>query len=366
MTGLKFLCRKKTIQKKVIKAMKKNLLPVRQNYFKANLHMHTTESDGRMTPEETKAYYKERGYSIVAFTDHDIIAPHHYLNDKNFLTITSMETYFNTDLFRKIDYDFIKTYHLSFFAKDPDNFKCPAFSERYIERAHSLALVQDESRAYDYDREYSQKFINQIIKECNEKGFLVSYNHPMWSLQNYKDYCDLEGLWGVEVFNTAGAVACMPDNEQAFLDLIHDGKKVFPIAADDAHSHASACGGWVMVGADKLEYKTVMTSLENGDFYASSGPEIKEFSFEDGKVFVRCSDAVKIYVNTERRTGWAKNAGEGEQITEAEFNVSNYLNITREEKDRLLWKPFIRLTVVDKSGHRAYTRAYFLEEFIDL
>lgn len=345
--------------------MKKHLLPLKGNYFKANLHMHTTESDGRMTPEETKAFYKERGYSIVAFTDHDIIAPHHYLNDENFLTITSMETYFNTDLFRKIDYDFVQTYHLSFFAKDPDNFKLPAFSERYIERAHSLKFVQEESKIYDYDREYTQKFINKLIKECNEAGFLVSYNHPMWSLQNYKDYCDLEGLWGVEVSNTAGNVACMPDNEQAFLDFIHDGKQVFPIGADDAHSTASAAGSWVMVGADKLEYKTVMTSLEKGDFYASAGPEITEFSVEDGIVKVKCSPASKIYVNTERRTGWCKNA-DGELLTEAEFNITNYLNITKQEKDRLPWKPFIRLTVVDEKGKRAYTRAYFLEEFIEL
>jgi len=344
--------------------MKKQLLPQTQNTYKANLHMHTTESDGRMTPEETKAYYKDHGYSIVAFTDHDIIAPHHYLNDENFLTITSMETYFNTSLFRKIDYDFVQTYHLSFFAKDPDNFECPAFSERYIERSHSLKFVKDESKKYDYDREYTQEFINKLIKECNEKGFLVSYNHPMWSLQNFRDYCDLEGLWGVEVSNTAGAVACMPDNEQAFIDFLRDGKQVFPICADDAHSTASACGGWVMVKADKLEYKTVMTALEKGDFYSSTGPSIDELSYEDGKLYVKCSNVRKIYVNTERRTGWVKNMDDS-PITEAEFNISNYLNITKQEKDRLPWKPFIRLTVVDEKGNRAYTRAYFLEEFID-
>jgi hypothetical protein len=55
-----------------------------------------------------------------------------------------------------------------------------------------------------------------------------------------------------------------------------------------------------------------------------------------------------------------------ELLTEAEFNITNYLNITKQEKDRLPWKPFIRLTVVDEKGKRAYTRAYFLEEFIEL
>lgn len=40
------------------------------------MHMHTTVSDGPMTPEEVKAAYKERGYSIVAFTDHEVIVDH--------------------------------------------------------------------------------------------------------------------------------------------------------------------------------------------------------------------------------------------------------------------------------------------------
>lgn len=345
--------------------MKRYFLPNTGNYYKANMHTHTTVSDGRMTPEEVKEYYKNRGYSIVAFTDHDIITTHHELNDKNFLAITAMETYFNTDLFRTIDYDFVKTYHLSFFAKDPDNLVCPAFSERYIERAHSLAYVKEQMNVYDYEREYSQKFINRIIKECSNAGFLVSYNHPKWSLQNYKDYCDLEGLWGIEVFNTASAVSCLPDNDQAFIDFIDDGKNVYPIAADDAHGIESSCGGWIMLNSDKLEYKSVMTSLENGDFYASTGPAIKEFSYEDGKINVKCTEAVKIYVNTERRTGWTKNAVD-EPITEAVFDISNYLNITKQEKDRLFRKPYVRLTVKDKNGNFAHTRAYFIKKFIDL
>ena len=56
--------------------MKKNLLPQVPQYFKANLHTHTTISDGKLTPEEVKAAYMERGYQIVAFTDHEVCVPH--------------------------------------------------------------------------------------------------------------------------------------------------------------------------------------------------------------------------------------------------------------------------------------------------
>jgi hypothetical protein len=38
---------------------------------KANLHTHTTESDGRLTPAQTIDHYHQRGYDILAITDHN-------------------------------------------------------------------------------------------------------------------------------------------------------------------------------------------------------------------------------------------------------------------------------------------------------
>lgn len=37
--------------------MKKYLIPNEGKFYKANLHMHTTVSDGKMTPEEVKEEY---------------------------------------------------------------------------------------------------------------------------------------------------------------------------------------------------------------------------------------------------------------------------------------------------------------------
>ena len=71
--------------------MKKYLLPEKGNYYKAELHIHTTVSDGTNTPEELKKLHKEQGYSIIAITDHDILLPHNELTDENFLAITAAE-----------------------------------------------------------------------------------------------------------------------------------------------------------------------------------------------------------------------------------------------------------------------------------
>ena len=71
--------------------MKRWLLPEGGQFYKANLHLHTTVSDGQMTPEEIKEAYRARGYSILAFTDHEIFVPHNDLTDENFLALNAHE-----------------------------------------------------------------------------------------------------------------------------------------------------------------------------------------------------------------------------------------------------------------------------------
>ena len=40
----------------------------------SDLHMHTTYSDGKLTPEELVAKAKEAGLTYMAITDHDTVA----------------------------------------------------------------------------------------------------------------------------------------------------------------------------------------------------------------------------------------------------------------------------------------------------
>ena len=104
-----------------------------------------------------------------------------------------------------------------------------------------------------------------------------------------------------------------------------------------------------MIKAEKLDYRTITKALENGEFYASMGPEIYDLYMEDGRVYITCSPAKRIMMNTGVRRAkcvWAK---EGETLTEASFEV----------------KPdcgYIRLAVMDERGRYANTQAYFLDE----
>ena len=51
----------------------KILIDENKNFYKANMHAHSVYSDGKLTPEQIKKAYVEKGYSIVAFTDHEVV-----------------------------------------------------------------------------------------------------------------------------------------------------------------------------------------------------------------------------------------------------------------------------------------------------
>lgn len=334
--------------------MKKHLL-VQKNAYKANMHMHTTVSDGRMTPEETKQAYLDAGYSIVAFTDHEVIAPQNHLRDEHFLPITSYEVAVNESQPGKA-YEHIRTYHINLFSKDPEQTFSSAFSASHV-MTRSKAFVPHGMEKLECPKEYSVDCINSIIEKARKEGFLVSYNHPVWSLQSYPDYAGLKGLWGVELHNTGCVHHGYVDTPQPLEDLLRAGERVFPLATDDAHSLQDCFGGWIWVLADRLEYADVMEALEKGDFYASTGPEIREISLDEGILTVRTSSAVTVDVATDRRVYMRRGDGKNE-ITEASFDLTGWM----ERNPDALHAPYFRVTVQDASGAHAWSRAYFLDE----
>ena len=116
-----------------------------------------------------------------------------------------------------------------------------------------------------------------------------------------------------------------------------------------------------MVGAEQLEYAAVIKALEQGDFYASTGPEIHSLQLDGTVLTMRCSEAAFVSIRSHRRQAIRFLPAEGKPLTEITFNIAPWLKKWNEdERD----SSFIRLTVTDKSGNKAYTRAYRYEELV--
>ncbi|MBQ9805131.1 MAG: hypothetical protein IJW49_01285, partial [Clostridia bacterium] len=323
--------------------------------------VHTTCSDGLATPEEVKKMYMEHGYSIVAYTDHEVIIPHNDLRDENFLPITGAEISVNKNI-PGLSYRYSKQYHLNILSKDPEKTDISFFTMSYLYWKSSLPYISEKMKATEYPREYNNECVNDIIRRAKEEGFLIALNHPGLSGQNYPDYAYLKGFWGVEVHNNGSVGLGRVETEQPLIDLLELGERVFPLATDDMHGaygSESEIGGWTMLKAPSLDYAVVMDSLEKGDFYSSTGPEIHALYLDGETLVVECSEASLIRVNTERRTSMIKKA-EDAPLTRVCFDLHPYFEASFEKN--MLWKPYFRVTVQDAKGGRAYTRAYFLDE----
>jgi hypothetical protein len=339
----------------------KHLLPPVKQYFKAALHVHTTVSDGRMSPEEVKTAYKERGFQIVAYTDHEVCIPHPELADKDFLPLTGYEAAFQNPEDEKF---LRKTYHLCFIAKDPDN-RWQVFDDTLAVGNSKQYINQVICDGFER-RRYSLEQVNDAIARANAHGFLASYNHPTWSLQNYTDYAGLKGLWGTEVYNNhCLRVGFDDNNSRVYQDLLTLGNPICPLATDDFHRLETPDwmgGGWVMIGAEELEYGSVIRAMEAGSVYASTGPTIHSLTLDGTTLKFSCSDAQNVLLFTQSRHAKEFKAAKGTFLQSGEFDLAPWLDYWKEHGQEE--KAFIRMVVIGPDGNRAYTRAYWFNELV--
>ncbi len=335
--------------------MKRYLLPENGKFYKANLHAHSTVSDGGLTPVQLKDRYKANGYSVVAFTDHELLVDHSDLNDPEFLAITGVEYAF----VELEDYFPSRTIELNMFAKDPHNVTQVCYDPQYVIHGEKWRAPIAKYTGDLFTREYTVECIQKVIDEAKANGFLVSLNHPQYSMESPEFFGKLEGLFAMEIYNHISFLGGVYDyNPAMYDDMLRRGKKLSCIAADDCHSghpdghpDCDRYGGFVMIKADKLEYGTVMEALEKGDFYASQGPEIQELYVEDGLVHLKCSPAKHVTMTCAWRPfGGSRNAPAGEYLTEVTFPLANR------------GQTYMRFDVVDEWGQHANTRAYSPEE----
>ena len=331
--------------------MRKYLLPKDGAFYKANLHAHTNMSDGKDTPEEVKSIFRSKGYSVVAYTDHDLFLDRSHLCDEDFLALNGVELSING---RKFGSGWLnmETCHLNFIALKQDYLISPCYHRSKYLRGNAESyrgmVAYDESLP-DLEREYTAECINSMLAEGREKGFYTVYNHPMGSLENYPLYSRYENMHAMEIYNGAWM-----NDSHVYDDLLRMGKMIHCVAGDDSHSEAGSGHAWTMIKSEKLTYDAIATALLEGHFYSSRGPEIYELSVEDGVMRVKTSDAQGIlFASMARSPGRAYvRVSAGEVLHEAEFRVLPECG-------------YVRVVVIGPDGQPASTNAYPVEALLN-
>jgi hypothetical protein len=197
--------------------------------------------------------------------------------------------------------------------------------------------------------------VQEVVNEAVKHGFLVSLNHPHYSFISPEFFGQINGLFAMEIHNQGSYYNSCDYNPQMYDQMLRMGHKVFPIASDDNHrayvyddKTDIRPWGFNMIKAEALTHESVIKALENGDFYASQGPQIHELFVEDGVINVKCDEVKAIIMHTKNRFFVQRHADVGCVLTSAQINVP---------KDEYMW-----IEIVDAYGRRAVTRAYYADE----
>ncbi len=316
--------------------MKRLGLKTDGNWYKGNLHLHSTNSDGRKSPTETAKVYADHGYQFVSFTEHEYYTDNQELNRENFLILPGVE-------FSCEKTEPLRIYHLLGIGQ------------------HGAGEEATRENGFCHQQHFPVKkweglaSVQSIIDEALAANNLVIFNHPNWSRMELSDFVDLEGFCAMEIYNYSGDVDSRTGLSIDYWDsLLRRGRKVWGVATDDAHfGQDDYCGGWVMVNAGELTIEAITVALKEGNFYSSSGPEIYEFYVEDGLAKIACSEVREIHFITYETFGHSIVARGDETFCRGEMKLCG------EEK-------YVRAEVVDHKGRVAWSNPIFLRDPITL
>lgn len=324
--------------------------------FKANLHCHSTLSDGKLTPEQLKAIYKEQGYQVLAITDHEVPRSHYAMSDPDFLMLTGYEHYTRPGATGKYD-RYAREVHLNFFAKDPDNETIVCYDPRFCKYAAAEYYDAIPHAGSTQPREYTPAYVNRVIQAARDSGYLVAYNHPYWSMESEADILSYEGCFSMEMINYSSYLLNhLEYNAPLYDKLLSAGKRIYCHGTDDNHNgypvgspYCDSFGGFTMIQAKSLNYKEVIEAMEAGNMYSSMGPVFHKVSFENGNVHVECSEVTCIYVNFGSKKPAKILAGPGEILSGGDLSVDSGAR-------------YVRVSICDKEGKWANTRGFFRDE----
>ena len=296
-------------------------------FYRGNLHLHSTNSDGRRSPEETLAGYRAKGYDFVSLTDHflpkdgvdPVVSDTVGLRMEDFTTILGAEIH-------------------------GPGMECG-----------DLWHIVANGLPADFEWIGREETGREVAERARAAGAFISIAHPFWSSTSIVDADTLVDLADtVEVYNHGCEVEVDRGESWHFADLLlAKGHRLNAIATDDAHfnypgdAERDAYGGWVMVKAEALDPDSLLTALKAGHYYSSTGADLHDLRIEGDTLTIECSPAEVIIVSGEGSRSQRVMPGPvtGGTVSLAPFRRGGWC----------------RVTVVGTDGGRAWSNPIWLD-----
>lgn len=285
------------------------------HWHKGNLHTHTTQSDGKRSPQEVCAWYQSHGYDFIAITDH-------WVHTKG--SVTASGDWFTL-----------------------------AGSELHGPGYHMLALGLRElpDAALGDDP-------GALAAEVLRLGGLPFFAHPYWTGQTSASLGATTDIVGIEVYNSVCDHLLGKGYSRVQWDeALTAGARLWGLSVDDCHGYVGEEGfGFVMVRTQALEEAAILAALRDGAFYASTGPAITDLRLattEQGQpaLLVRCSPCRYITFYGAGPTGRRFAAEPGEEISQAVMPIQES-------------QVFLRVECEDQAGRIAWSNPLYVHDVL--
>lgn len=307
-------------------------------FWKGNLHTHSLWSDGDDFPEMIADWYKTKGYHFLALTEHNRLA-------EGIRWIQADGTPVREQAMAKYRKRFGDSWVERRSQKGKAEVRLKPLSEyrSLFDESGKFLMIPAEEITHAYAK--APVHINAInvrdvikpldgpnvgetisvnlrnvneIRERNGQKMIAFLNHPNfgWGVRG-EDMLLTEQLRFFEVFNGHPGVRNYGDPQHAscerLWDIIlalrlgqHGLPLIYGLATDDSHGyHAWGVGkvnpgrGWVMVRAPHLSAEALITALEAGDFYSSSGVMLQDIAKVDQEYQIKIQAEPGVTYKTE-------------------------------------------------------------------
>jgi hypothetical protein len=324
------------------------------HWFRGNLHVHTTNSDGAMPPDRLVRHYDYAGWDFLFLTDHWKVTQPPPTADVAFApeitVIPGIEV--NT---------------------------APGSTESGTN--YHIVGLNVEAPPPRRDDLSGPPAAQWLIDAVREQGGEAVIAHPYWSGLTLREVETLRGYLALEVFNADTEVHIGRGNSQALWDdLLSHGIPALALGVDDCHRPGyDSLRGWTVVRAPDKSPESILAALRAGRFYASNGPEILDLRWSPagerggvpygGTVSVRCSPARSVTLVANGTKGGRVNAGpfgmalrgrrlrtatnRPEGVLEGELLTGAELELTGQER-------YARVQVEDAQGRCAWANPLFV------
>lgn len=302
-------------------------------FYRGNLHTHSTRSDGARTMDQVLADYQSRGYDFMSLTDHFLPNAHFRKGEPGFISVSDTRA-FTTD-------DFV--------AIPGAELHGPAMENGELWHFVAVGLP------LDFPELMPGETGPEIARRAHATGAWVALAHPSWNAVSELDALSVvDTIHAVEVYNHASEVGVRRGwgVHQAEV-LTAKGHRVGFNAADDAHfkhplgTFNDAFGGWVQVRAESLDADALLAALKAGAYYSSTGPELHDIEV--------CGDTIRV-ASSPVRDVIVSGLGATYKRSSAEGQTAVELELPNRAKT-----PYVRVTVVDADGRAAWSNPIWLE-----